>query len=114
MDELKGELPAPYDNSCTRQTDFWKWEVFDFHGSLLNTCQCEGQRICPIQFKEPLPGSELEVCSQHLWATSLALPEMSKQASSIALRCNGTLAPCFRAELCYLSGEEVRGTVETS
>lgn len=60
-DELKGELPAPYDNSSTGQTDFWPRAVFGCHGSLLNTHQCEGYRISPILFKEPMPGSVLVI-----------------------------------------------------
>lgn len=102
-DELKGELPAPYDNSCTGQTDFWKRQVFGFRGLLLNNHQCEERRICPVLLKETLPGSVLAVYGQSPWVTSLALPEMSKQASLIALCCNGTSPACIRAGLYYLS-----------
>lgn len=60
--------------------DPWKWEVLGFQGSLLNTHQGKGTRICPVLLQEPLPGSVLAVYSQSPWDLSLGLPEMSKKS----------------------------------
>lgn len=74
---MAGGMSQKVCNSYTGQMDPWKWEVLGFQGSLLNTHQDKGKRICPILLQEPLPGSVLAVYSQSPRDVSLALLEMS-------------------------------------